>query len=37
MAAIYKRRIENGKMTLEEVPLRWRAAVEALLNEPGAA
>lgn len=33
MAAIYKRMIENGKITIEQVPTRWRAAVQALLNE----
>lgn len=32
MAAIYKRMIEGGKMTIEQVPVRWRAAVEALMN-----
>lgn len=37
MAAIYKRMIESGKMTLAQVPKRWRAAVEALLGaETGA-
>ncbi len=33
MAAIYRRMIISGKMTLEDVPERWRAAVEALLTE----
>ena len=34
MVAIYVRRIREGKMTLDEVPLRWREAVrEALENE----
>lgn len=33
MVAIYVRMIKAGKMTLEEVPTRWRAAVEAALNE----
>ena len=34
MVAIYVRRIREGKMTLEEVPLRWREAVrEALEGE----
>lgn len=33
MAAIYKRYIEAGKMTLEDVPARWREKVEHLLNE----
>ena len=31
MAVIYKRMIENGKMTLADVPARWRAAVQALI------
>ena len=31
MAAIYKRMIESGRMTIEQVPMRWRAAVQALL------
>lgn len=33
MVAIYVRRIKAGKMTLEEVPEKWRAKVEAELNE----
>ena len=34
MVAFYVRRIKAGKMTLEEVPERWREAVrEALENE----
>ena len=32
MAKIYYRRIKSGNMTIEEVPKRWRAAVQALLN-----
>ena len=32
MAKIYYIRIKSGKMTIEEVPKRWRAAVQALLN-----
>ena len=32
MAAIYKRMIEGGKMTIEQVPVRWRGAVQALLE-----
>ena len=32
MAAIYKRMIDAGKMTIEQVPIRWRAAVQALLE-----
>lgn len=34
MAAIYARWIRAGKLTIEDVPEHWRAAVaEALLNE----
>ena len=33
MARIYYNRIKAGIMTIEEVPLRWRAAVQALLDE----
>lgn len=33
MVAIYVRRILEGKMTLEEVPEKWRAQVEEKLNE----
>lgn len=29
----YVKRIRKGKMTLEEVPITWRAAVEAALRE----
>lgn len=32
MAKIYYRRIKDGRMTIEEVPERWRAAVQALLD-----
>lgn len=32
MAKIYYRRIKAGEMTLEEVPVRWRSAVEELLE-----
>lgn len=31
MAKIYARSIKAGKMTIEDVPERWRAEVEALL------
>ena len=31
MAAIYVRWIRAGRMTIEEVPERWRVEVEALL------
>ena len=30
MAAIYVRRIKAGKMTLQEVPEKWRTQVEEL-------
>lgn len=33
MAKIYYRRIKDGIMTIEEVPERWRAAVQALLDK----
>ena len=33
MAAIYARWIKAGKMTLEDVPEKWRDQVEALLEE----
>lgn len=33
MAKIYYNRIKAGIMTLDDVPARWRAAVEALLDE----
>ena len=33
MAAIYVRWIRAGKMTLQDVPPRWRDEVEALLEE----
>lgn len=32
MAKFYKIRIEMGKMTLEEVPERWREATRKLLE-----
>lgn len=32
MAKIYYRKIMAGEMTIEDVPERWRAEVEALLN-----
>lgn len=32
MAKIYYRRIRDGRMTIEEVPERWRDAVQALLD-----
>lgn len=33
MVKLYILRIKAGKMTLEEVPERWRAQVEASLDE----
>jgi len=33
MTKIYYRRIKEGIMTIDEVPLRWRAQVEELLAE----
>ena len=33
MAAIYARWIRAGRMTIEDVPARWREAVEAALAE----
>lgn len=33
MVAIYVRRILADKMTLEEVPTKWRAEVEEKLSE----
>lgn len=35
MAKLYAKRIISGKMTIDEVPERWRAEVEALLAEWG--
>ena len=32
MAKIYARRIQAGKMTIDEVPERWREAVAAILK-----
>lgn len=32
MAKIYYRRIKSGTMTIDEVPERWRAAVQELLD-----
>lgn len=36
MAAIYVRWIRMGRMTIEDVPERWREAVETELAEAGA-
>lgn len=33
MAKIYARKIREGKMTIDNVPERWRTEVEALLAE----
>lgn len=33
MAKIYYRMITTGRMTIDEVPLRWRAAVQAMLDK----
>ena len=32
MAKIYYRRIKQGRMTIEDVPVRWREAVQELLD-----
>lgn len=32
MAKIYYKRIKAGIMTIDDVPVRWRAAVQALLD-----
>lgn len=36
MVQYYAGRVRRGKMALEEVPARWREAVEAMLGEEGA-
>ena len=33
MVVLYVRKIRAGKMTLEDVPMRWRDAVAAALEE----
>lgn len=33
MAKIYYRKIIDGEMTIDDVPERWRTAVQALLDE----
>ena len=33
MAKIYYRKIKAGEMTIEEVPARWREAVQRMLDE----
>ena len=35
MAKIYARKIREGKLTIEQVPERWRAQVEKILGEGG--
>lgn len=35
MAAIYVRYIQQGRMTIEEVPAAWRDRVESMLKEAG--
>ena len=35
MASLYFRRIVDGKITIEEVPERWRNKTQALLDEAG--
>ena len=32
MTKLYAKRILDGKMTIEDVPAKWRAEVEALLK-----
>lgn len=32
MAKIYARKIRNGEITIDDVPERWRAEVERLLE-----
>ena len=33
MAKIYYRKIKPGQLTIDDVPERWRDAVQALLDE----
>ena len=33
MAKIYARKIREGKLTIKQVPKRWRAQVEKILAE----
>lgn len=33
MAKLYYNRIKRGEMTMEEVPVLWRAEVEAMFDE----
>lgn len=32
MAKIYYRMIKSGRMTIDEVPTRWRASVQKMLD-----
>ena len=32
MAKIYYRMIKSGRMTIDEVPARWRASVQEMLD-----
>ena len=32
MAKLYAKRILDGKMTIDDVPTKWRAEVEKMLN-----
>lgn len=36
MAKIYKRWIDAGRMTIDEVPMRWREQVQRLLDAEAA-
>ncbi len=33
MAKVYYRKIKAGQMTIDDVPQRWKAAVQELLDE----
>ena len=35
MAKVYYRKIKAGQMTINDVPERWKAAVQALLDADG--
>ena len=35
MAKIYVRKIREGTITIDDVPVRWREEVEGLLKEEG--
>lgn len=36
MAKIYYKQVKEGKMTLDQVPYRWREEVRRMLEEEGA-